>query len=322
MIGIYGRFNTTNICGNCNGTGLDASREACRECWGKQVFPKKIICWWSGGVTSAVACFIASQIYGKDNCRFIFIDTKNEDDDTYRFKKDCERWYGKEIETLTNEKYTCIQDVWRKYKSLNVATGAICSSELKRAVRLKFEKENEFDYQVFGFDIDEPKRAKSLKANYERAKPIFTLLMFGYSKLDCFEVLGKAGIEIPKMYQLGYHNNNCFKTKCIQGGFGYWQKVEVEDTPAFDAMADMEWELSELAGKPVTMLKDQSKAAKESGNWQVFLKKHPKYPHLKCLADFPKREVKPLGDCNGMCGTRDFEKRSETELEINFEPQD
>jgi len=226
------------------------------------------------------------------------------------------------ISNLPNEKYTCIQDVWRKYKSLNVATGAICSSELKRAVRLKFEKENEYDYQVFGFDIDEPKRAKSLKANYEKAKPIFPLLMFAYSKLDCFEVLGKAGIEIPQMYKLGYHNNNCFKTKCIQGGFGYWQKAEVEDTPAFDAMADMEWELTELAGKPVTMLKDQSKAAKESGNWQVFLKKHPKYPHLKCLSDFPKREVKPLGDCNGMCGTKDFEKRSETELEINFETQD
>ena len=55
-----------------------------------------IICWFSGGVTSAVACSLAIDKYGKDNCRCVFIDTKNEDDDSYRFLKDCEKWYGKE----------------------------------------------------------------------------------------------------------------------------------------------------------------------------------------------------------------------------------
>ena len=37
---------------------------------------KDIVCWWSGGVTSAVACKIAIDLYGLENCRFIFIDTK------------------------------------------------------------------------------------------------------------------------------------------------------------------------------------------------------------------------------------------------------
>ena len=46
---------------------------------------KDIVCWWSGGVTSTVACKIAIDLYGLENCRFNFIDTKNEDDDTYRF---------------------------------------------------------------------------------------------------------------------------------------------------------------------------------------------------------------------------------------------
>ena len=36
-------------------------------------FNKDIICWWSGGVASAVACH-------------------NEHEDTYRFKDDCEKW--------------------------------------------------------------------------------------------------------------------------------------------------------------------------------------------------------------------------------------
>ena len=49
----------------------------------------KVICWWSGGITSAVACKLAIDLYGKENCRVIMLDTKNEHEDTYRFKDDC-----------------------------------------------------------------------------------------------------------------------------------------------------------------------------------------------------------------------------------------
>ena len=49
----------------------------------------KVICWWSGGVTSAVACKLTIDTFGKDNCRVIFIDTENEHMDTYRFMEDC-----------------------------------------------------------------------------------------------------------------------------------------------------------------------------------------------------------------------------------------
>lgn len=112
---------------------------------------KKIICWWSGGITSAVACKIALDLFKNTNeCRVIMIDTFNEDEDTYSFKRDCERWYGQRIESITAIKterlnninglkynlpnvtyidigyeYENIQDVWVKHKSLNVATGAI-----------------------------------------------------------------------------------------------------------------------------------------------------------------------------------------------------
>lgn len=50
---------------------------------------KDIICWWSGGVTSAVAIWLAIELFGKDRIRIIFIDTFNEHSDTYRFKDDC-----------------------------------------------------------------------------------------------------------------------------------------------------------------------------------------------------------------------------------------
>jgi 3'-phosphoadenosine 5'-phosphosulfate sulfotransferase (PAPS reductase)/FAD synthetase len=286
----------------------------------------RVVCWWSGGITSAVACKIAIDIYGSDSCRVIMIDTKNEDKDTYRFKQDCEKWYGCPIEIITalggDSGYETIQDVWRRYKSLNVATGAICSAELKRAVRYDFQDNNEYDYQVFGFEFDKKEfnRARSLKANHPKSKPIFPLLMYGLDKDACIKLVNDAGIEVPVTYQYGFRNNNCFNTGCVQGGVGYWQKMKRDFPDKFEKMADMEWELTEMKGKPVTMLKDQSKSAKDSGNVLVFLRKHPLYPELKSIDEMPECKVEPLFECNGFCGTNDFaEKRSSTEAEINFD---
>jgi len=283
----------------------------------------KIICWFSGGVTSAVACKLSIDDYGKDNCRVIFMDTKNEDDDTYRFLKDCEKWYGIEIEIITvlGEKFNSIQDIWIHYKSLNVAHGAICSSVLKRDLRLKFEKENEYKHQVFGFDINECNRAKAMKNNHKQAKPIFPLLNHALRKIDCIKIVEEAGIELPLAYRLGFHNNNCLKTFCIQGGIGYWQKVQIDFPDKFEAMAEMEHKLTDLKGKPVTMLKDQSKKAKEFGAYNVFLKPHPNYKKYKDLSLMKGRDVEPLMECNGFCGTNDFDERPKTEKEINFQAE-
>jgi hypothetical protein len=280
-----------------------------------------IIAWWSGGITSAVTCKICIDLYGKDNVRIIFIDTKNEDDDTYRFMEDCEEWYGKKIETISaiGSDYDSIQDTWFKHKSLNVATGAICSYKLKRVVREKWQKENEYIHQAFGFEIEEINRAKSLKMNHPKSKPIFPLLLQGLSKKDCIEIVQDAGLEVPRMYKLGFLNNNCFKTGCVQGGIGYWQKMAREFPDKFEAMAKVEHDLTNDKGQPVTMLKDQSKEAKESGLFQLFLKPHPDYPNHKDLSMIKGREPKPLLECNGFCGTNDLEPRKEEENDINYQ---
>ena len=89
-----------------------------------------IIGWWSGGVTSAIAIKQVIDKYGKDCVKVIFIDTNNEDEDTYRFLRDCEKMYGVCIETIKSEKFSSVQEVWIKYKSLNVANGAVCSDQL------------------------------------------------------------------------------------------------------------------------------------------------------------------------------------------------
>lgn len=279
-----------------------------------------IVCWWSGGVTSAVACKLAIDLYGKDRCRIIFIDTQNEDEDTYRFKEDCQKWYQVPIETITRigEDYKSIHDCWDKYKSLNVANGAICSTILKREVRQKWEKENSYAHQVFGFEFNKKEfnRAMGLKLNYPQTKPLFPLLMLGYDKERCLELLVP---DAPRAYKMGFQNNNCLKTGCVQGGIGYWKKMQQDLPDKFNKMAEVEHRLTDLKGKPVTMLKDQSKEARESGKKLVFLKKHPKYPDYKSIDDMEAREVKPLMECNGFCGVNDLNPVNTTEKEINYD---
>lgn len=275
---------------------------------------EKIIGWWSGGITSAVACKIGVDLYGKENMRIIFIDTMNEHEDTYRFMKDCAEWYGIEIETIKHDKFNSIEEVWIKNKALNNATGAICSSTLKKTVREKWQKDNTWEYQIFGFDLKESKRALGMVLNHPKTKPIFPLMMYGLNKEDCIKRVQEANIIVPSAYTLGYLNNNCLGKNfgCVQGGIGYWQKILRDNKEAFDKRAELEHKLTDLKGKPVTMLKDQSK-----GGGLVFLKPHPDYPDIKDITMMKGREPKPLVDCNGFCGINDLDTRSETEKEIN-----
>lgn len=276
-----------------------------------------VIAWWSGGITSAVACKLVADIYGIEKCRFIFLNTRNEHPDTTRFMTDCGLWYGKHIESITNEEYESIEEVWYKFNSLNVANGAICSSELKRDVRIRFSKENKFSYQVFGFSTEkrEVNRARSMKLNYPDINPIFPLLMFGLTKEDCITYVQDAGIKVPETYHLGFENNNCFNTGCVQGGIGYWQKMKREHPEKFEKMAAIEHELTERKGEPVTMLKDQA----NDGGYYLFLKAHPDYPEIRDISQKNGREPKQLMECNGFCGIEDLNDNSNKNLdELNL----
>jgi len=264
---------------------------------------KNVIAWWSGGVSSAIACKLSIKLFGLANVRIVFIDTLNEGIDIYDFKKECEIWYGKTIETITgiNDKWNSIQNIWLHYNSLNTANGAICSSILKRDVRLDWEKNNKFDSQVFGFDVDEVKRAKSMKLNYPNTYPLFPLLLYAYNKKDCISILQKNNIKIPNSYINGFLNNNCASTGCVQGGIGYWQKIQKEYPNIFLKMAQLEHTLTKRKGKPVTILKDQSK-----NGGLVFLQHNPNYPKIKNINMMKGVPPKALVDCNGYCALNDL----------------
>ena len=111
-----------------------------------------IIAWWSAGVTSAVATKLAIDKYGKDNVVPIYFHIDSAHKDNNRFKEQCEEWYGRDIVVKQSAKYGDQFDVIKKERYVNGPSGARCTLELKKKIRINLEKELDYSGQIFGFE--------------------------------------------------------------------------------------------------------------------------------------------------------------------------
>lgn len=200
-----------------------------------------IVAWWSGGITSAVACKKALEMY--EDVHLVYIETGSHHPDLLRFKKDCENWYGQEIVTIQNEKYQDHYDVIRQTRYINGASGARCTGDLKRRVREKWEKDKPIKGYVWGFEAGakEEARAERVKLAIPKYDHYFPLIESGLEKQDCINLIQEVGIEVPMMYKLGFNNNNC--VGCVKGGMSYWNMIRKHFPEDFDKMAKLEREL-------------------------------------------------------------------------------
>lgn len=193
--------------------------------------------WFSGGITSAVAVKISIES-GKD-MQIYFFETGQHHPDNIRFIKDCEKWYGQKIHIVRNKKAGSVKQILEK-GYINSPSGAYCTHQLKKKVRQDLEKLIDYDFQIFGFEYS-PKqiiRAKRFLEQYPEAKGIFPLIEEKKTKLDCFNIVQKAGIELPEMYKLGFNNSNCIG--CVKGGKGYWNKTRKLFPEIFNQTAALE----------------------------------------------------------------------------------
>ena len=197
----------------------------------------KTIGWFSGGVSS----FVSIYLMRKEVDEIFFIDINDHHPDTYRFIEDCEKALGKKINILQHDKYKSVQEVIEKFRYINGPAGAKCTGELKKKVRLKWEKEQkdvDFFRYIWGYDFKEKHRAKRLLDTSPEYEHCFPLIDNELSKEEVHGVLEQLGIKRPAMYDLGYSNNNCIG--CVKGGKGYWNKIRVDFPEKFNLMAMLE----------------------------------------------------------------------------------
>lgn len=196
------------------------------------------VCWLSAGVSSFVAGYLERNTIDE----YIYIDIENQHPDSMRFIKDCEIVLPKPIEILKSP-YKNVQNVIRQFSYINGVAGAKCTQILKKRVRKEWEdihKDFNITY-VWGFDLNEKKRAERLNESMPEFKHEYPLIDRMLKKQDAHAILDRLGIKRPAMYDMGYSNNNCIG--CVKGGMGYWNKIRVDFPDVFERMKKLEREV-------------------------------------------------------------------------------
>jgi len=199
--------------------------------------PSRIVCLFSCGAASAVATKVAITEAGDTPVVILNNEVAEEHPDNKRFLSDCQEWFGTPVQTFRNEKYQgSAYEVFTRNRFIVNRFGAPCTKHLKREVQKNNIKPG--DRIVLGYTVEEQDRLdRFIDANPE-LDAYAPLIDRGMTKQDCLGLLVRAGIELPAMYKLGYHNNNCIG--CVKGGKGYWNKIRVDFPLVFQRMSDLE----------------------------------------------------------------------------------
>lgn len=223
----------------------------------------RFVAWFSCGAASAVASKLALEKF-KD-VDVVYCDTsENEHPDNHRFFYEVQEWLGKPITVLRSKRYRTIEEVFDATKYMSGPSGARCTVELKKLPR--FEYEHPLDTHIFGFTVDELKRISRFEQNNRELKLRWLLVEEGYTKKDCLDLLTSSGINLPKMYQLGYKNNNCIG--CVKASSTkYWNMIRKDFPDIFKKRAEQSREigcrLTRLKGERIFL--DELPLAEDDG---------------------------------------------------------
>lgn len=197
-----------------------------------------IAVWFSCGAASAIAAHETIKRYGR-YCRIRVVNNPiaEEDSDNIRFLKDVEKWLGIEIEYAISSKFPgqkCV-DVWDKKRYMSGVAGAPCTLELKKRARQEWEEKHKPDHCVLGFTYDEKERSNRFQIKERALLPV--LIEARITKNDCFSMLKKAGIKLPRVYDKGFPNANCIG--CVKATSPtYWNLVRKEYPEVFESRAE------------------------------------------------------------------------------------
>jgi hypothetical protein len=199
----------------------------------------RVLVWFSAGAASAVAAKLALAACVGQEVVIAYTEPGSEHPDNQRFIADCERWFGRPVLRLRSSRYRDTWQVYEERRYLNGPAGALCTTELKKRQRFDFQRPD--DRQVFGYTVEERKRAQRFRENNPDVTLWTPLIDEGLRKSDCLAIVERAGIALPAMYLLGYRNNNCIG--CVKGKAGYWNKIRRDFPETFERMAKLEREI-------------------------------------------------------------------------------
>lgn len=203
----------------------------------------RIVSWFSCGDASAVNTkLLLSRYSATHDIAIVRCVVPEEHEDNDRFAADCEAWFDQPIIKRQSTEYDCCEDVWKKRRYMSGVAGAVCTVEMKKAVRWAFEREWHPDLQAFGYTSDEQDRADRFCRQNPDVRLVTLLIDDGLDKEACHALVNRAGIALPVMYRLGFNNNNCIGCVKAQSP-AYWNRVRRHFPDVFAARAALSGEL-------------------------------------------------------------------------------
>jgi len=202
---------------------------------------ERTLSWFSAGAASAVATkLLLSE--NANGVEAVYCETGAEHPDNERFIKDCEAWFGQPVIRIRSERYSSTWDVWEKRRWLAGIEGALCTDELKKQPRFAYQRP--WDKHVFGYTCDaaDVGRFVRFQQNFPELSVRAPLIERGINKAGCLGFLQSAGIKLPAMYALGFHNNNCIPCPKATSP-DYWSLMRKQFPAEFERMAKLSREL-------------------------------------------------------------------------------
>lgn len=198
----------------------------------------RIIAWFSSGAASAVMTKLALM----ENPEALPVQCDlgdSEDEDNRRFTADCEAWFGKPVLRIKSERFANIDEVFEKRKYLAGIAGAPCTSEMKVAPRLDFQRPSDLHLWGYTADASDAARFERMQENYPEMRQRAPLIERGLTKEACLAMIERAGIKPPRVYAMGFPNANCIG--CVKASSpNYWALVRKEFPEVFARRADQD----------------------------------------------------------------------------------
>ena len=137
---------------------------------------------------------------------------------------------------------------------------APCSSVIKQKLADKYVStvfDSDDTTLYLGIDWTEIHRTKAPTENWAPYKVEFPLCDEPYvNKVDIVKALDEKGIDLPRLYGMGFAHNNCGGF-CVRGGQGHFANLLEKDRELFLWHEKQEQEFREYIGKDVSILRKQ-----------------------------------------------------------------